>query len=668
MATEENYWQRKLRLDDERIKREKALAKMREASEKAKGEGKVLSPDEPKGSSKISKKYPQVEEGKLRGVPSVNKDKAEAAKKTKAKVAEGKSKVERLVERAKDTKASANDPRNFLKKTETKKPAAPPEGKPILQKIKEERIAKKAAEVSKDAAKKEAIKKNNTLLNKVKASQKQPEVVKKRPASPSKAIAEKYKNPNAPKTPSVLNQLASKRAAEKVAQETAAAQRAASMQPISERAAAIRQATASPVNGTVPAGISREEALRRFNAREVTVPKPANLPPSKGLVSKTANTLLNNPVTRGVAKVARVAGPAATAYQLYDAGSELVRQQDERVQRLADEESMKAERAKLIQAKGKRDTTGVGGNFARMIERGGKVPDNVKEEVPYTPASTQEQLRATDPIKQDYGMMGEISKALTGSEEGLANMGVPDMLANKRKEIESQAETALKAGTVKPEQVGNQAVINENQKRQSQGSPTTTQEEATKIKADTERTFKELGFDGQKALMTGLGLAAIAVGMKQDPRGTIQGLAEGLETRRLEGIEDTKLKGQEAARLRAEALKISENAKDRKNALDIANARIKAARDAASQKGSPKNPDITSKVAQEMVAAWAEENDIEMTPDKLTSFAEQVRSHYNENPSFVGQDPSKIISSFAKPRTEKKSWGFLPWNNTQTFR
>jgi len=527
MATEENYWQRKLRLDDERIKREKALAKMREASEKAKGE---------------------------------------------------------------------------------------------------------------------------------------PEVVRKRPASPSKVIAEKYKNPNAPKTPSALNQLASKRAAEKVAQETAAAQRVASMQPISERAAIIRQARAT----TVPKPTNLPSSQVMMNGKPLPTPTaPVQEAAKKGLLRRTAGAVLNNPITRGVA---RVAGPTATAYQLYEAGSELVRQQDERVQRLADEETMKAERAKLVQAKGKQDTTGVGGNFARMIERGGKVPDNVKEEVPYTPASTQEQLRATDPIKQDYGMMGEISKALTDSEEGLANMGVPDMLANKRKEIESQAETALKAGTVKPEQVGNQAVINENQKRQSQGSPTTTQEEATKIKADTERTFKELGFDGQKALMTGLGLAAIAVGMKQDPRGTIQGLAEGLETRRLEGMEDTKLKGQEAARLRAEALKISENAKDRKNALDIANARIKAARDAASQKGSPKNPDITSKVAQEMVATWAEENDIEMTPDKLTSFAEQVRAHYNENPSFVGQDPSKIISSFAKPRTEKKSWGFLPWNNTQTFR
>lgn len=310
------------------------------------------------------------------------------------------------------------------------------------------------------------------------------------------------------------------------------------------------------------------------------------------------------------------------------------------------------------------------GNLARQVienQRRGKatrIPESegLQKSEEYVPKYTEEQLRATDTEPKqtfDVGSFEWMSEKVTGDPYTFARLG--------REQFSGQAETALKEGTVNPEKVGEQAVVNEQQKRKSEGQGELTQEEATEIKAKAEREFKESGFDAKKAILTTLGVAAMAYAFKEDPSGAINSIASKLDAR-----EQAKLKA--AADEANRQFKAEENEKDRLNALEIANLRMKGTLDAAAIRNAGKNAletqAISTKDAQDFVASWAEENEIDIAPDKLMALAEQYRSVYSKNPQAVGADPSAVLGKLAQGRVSRQPTilGFTPFSGDFKFQ
>lgn len=317
--------------------------------------------------------------------------------------------------------------------------------------------------------------------------------------------------------------------------------------------------------------------------------------------------------------------------------------------------------------------SGSGGNFARQIiatQRRGeqfKVPESegLQKTEEHTPYNTKEQLRAKDQPKKekyDMGSLEWLSETVTGDPYAFAKLA--------REDIGEQAKTALDKGTVKPANVGQQAVNNENQKRVAENRKPVTQEEATKIKADTERSFKEASFDGKQAILTALGVAAMAVAFKDDPVGAVNAIAG-----KLDAAQQAKLEAAAAASKQASIAK--EKELDRQNALDIAKLRIKGTLEAARQKAMLKQQTdrmetqaLSSSDAEDLIGSWAEENEIDITPDKQLALAQQFRSIYSKNPDAVGADPLAVVNKLAANRLSKQptTLGFTPFTGEYKFQ
>lgn len=472
--------------------------------------------------------------------------------------------------------------------------------------------------------------------------------------------------------------------------------------PIRERAAKARAAnparvTSSTTQATKLQGPPKpsSSALRKVADREAA--------------KRMASEIAKKGAKRSALRAIPVVGSALTVAELGGAvGSRAL--EDLEKQRQFARESEEGKRAvregKRVQPEG--GFTG-SGNLARQIienqrrGRSTRIPESegLQRSEEYIPKYSREELRATDPApKEDNrSLLDKGLGLLTGDKtdrvediefrpfEALSEtvFGDPYELARRaRGSIEERAETALEEGNINPEKVGELAVQNEIQKRQEsdpgtgekKGGGTVTQEEATKIKADTEREFKEAGFDGKKAILAMLGLGAMAYAIKEDPDGAINSIASKLDAR-----EQAMLK-QEAAAAK-QKFDAEQNELDRKNRLDVANARIKGTMEAAKVKASTKDTLKTQTVSAEealnFVNSWAEDNGVEISPSKAMALARKYSNIISKNPDAVGADPEKVIHQITgttvdasgklipDPRVEKSKQRIAPVTGLSSF-
>lgn len=457
--------------------------------------------------------------------------------------------------------------------------------------------------------------------------------------------------------------MASKKAIEaRKKKEEAKARKAEEAKRVSEQKKAEKAAEAER-----KARLNRAAQARKADPAKVASSTTKAKPLPKKAVEKAVAKQIGK---RGLLRAIPGIGTALTAAELGTAATNKVlsdREAQELYNQRVQEGQSAVREGKRVQPEG--GFTG-SGNLARQIienQRRGrptKVPESegLQKSEEYIPKFTEEQLRSTDPEPKqefDVGSFEWMSEKVTGDPYTFARLG--------RDQFSQQAETALKEGNVKPENVGQQAVANENQKRQAEGKPQVSTEEATQIKADAERTFKESGFDGKKALLTALGVAAMAYAFKEDPAGAVNTIAG-----KLDAAEQARLAA--AAEEANRAFKAEENEKDRQNALEIANLRMKGTLDAAAIRNAGKNAletqAISSKDAQDFVGAWAEENEVDISPDKLIALAEQYRSVYSKNPQAVGADPSAVLGKLAQGRLTKQptTLGFTPFTGDFKFQ
>lgn len=421
--------------------------------------------------------------------------------------------------------------------------------------------------------------------------------------------------------------------------------------PIRERAAKARAANPAKVTS------------RTTTAKPL--PKPSPTVPAKQATTQAAKQIGRRSALRAIPAI----GTALTAAELGGAATEKVLQN--RAEQEAYNEAVRQGKAQVREGKRVQPEGGFtgSGNLARQIienQRRGRptrVPESegLQRSEQYIPKYSEAELRATDSEpKEEFDTFSfeGISKAVTGDPYAFARLG--------RETIEEQATQALEEGTIKPENVGQQAVNNEIQKRKSEGTGTITQEEATKIKADTEREFKEASFDGKKALLGILGVAAMAYSFKEDPVGSINAISSKLDAREQAKLEAA---AQEAQR----KFKAEENEKDRQTDLEIANMRLKGAAEVAAVKARAKDAlesqAISLSDAEDFVARWAEENEVDITPDKLSALAQQYRNISSKNPKMVGADPSVVLGKLVQGRITKQptTLGFTPFTGEYKF-
>lgn len=416
------------------------------------------------------------------------------------------------------------------------------------------------------------------------------------------------------------------------------------------------------------ARLKRAKASRKADPAKVTS-STTKVTPSPRATEKATTQAAKQIGRRSALRAIPTIGTALTAAELGGAATEKALQN--RAEQEAYNEAVRQGKAQVREGKRVQPEGGFtgSGNLARQIienQRRGRptrVPESegLQRSEQYIPKYSEAELRATDPEpKEEFDTFSfeGISKAVTGDPYAFARLG--------RETIEEQATQALEEGTIKPENVGQQAVNNEIQKRKSEGTGTITQEEATKIKADTEREFKEASFDGKKALLGILGVAAMAYSFKEDPVGSINAIASKLDAREQAKLEAA---AQEAQR----KFKAEENEKDRQTDLEIANMRLKGAAEAAAIKAKAKDAlesqAISLSDAEDFVARWAEENEVDITPDKLSALAQQYRNISSKNPKMVGADPSVVLGKLVQGRITKQptTLGFTPFTGEYKF-